>query len=117
MVVRFDRKSVLDEAPDSQHYNGFMMPSDGVFSELLSLLPERSDVLSVRGVVWKIAAVRSGETVGYIAVDAEGAYTTGLLGEDRPVKEIPKGEITALASHRGQFALNGEEFEAILKRI
>ena len=116
MVVRFDRKSVAGEASDAKHYNGFMMPSDGVYSELLALLPERSDVLSVRGVIWKIVSTRGG-TVGYIAVDAEGAYTTGLFGEDLPVRSIPNGEITALAAYRGLLCLNGDAFAEIIKKI
>ena len=105
MVIRFDRKSLPDESPDKAHYNGFIVPNDAVFSELLALLPERSDVLSVRGVLWKIVAAKNGAAVGYIAVDTEGAYTTGLLGPDQPIKTIPAGIITALPTYRGNVTL------------
>ena len=96
MVIRFDREDAPGEAPGKSHYNGFIVPNDAVFSELLALLPERSDLLSVRGAAWQIVSKRDkGMVIGSITVHTDGTYSLTMPEEDRRVKEIEKGEITS----------------------
>ena len=98
MVVRFDRRDAPGEERGKRHYNGFIVPNDAVFSELLALLPERSDLLSVRSVVWTVVPTRAPNAViGRIAVHEDGTYSLTLPEIDLPVSTIEKGEVTVRA--------------------
>ena len=118
MVIRFDRSDAPGEAAGKSHYSGFILPNDAVFSELLALLPERSDVLYVCPAIWRIReAGGKKKTVGGIVVDSEGAYTLKLPAKDLPCSEIEGGRITAECIYTDPFLIGDGTAEKLKERI
>ena len=117
VVIRFDRPDLPGKESRS-HYNGFVLPNDGMLSELMALLPERCDLLTERGTLWRVRCARGKrEALFYLAVDDEGSYAFGLLSPDRPASFIEKGEITAENLYCGSFLIGSPEYKDLLKTI